>query len=78
MNRKIYNVFKYFLYCILGLIVIKKVEDIIVYFAIFYEKFVHNLPLIWNPIDTVILQNRIILLLLIYIIYKLFFSKKSK
>ncbi|WP_041140345.1 hypothetical protein [Beduini massiliensis] len=78
MNHTIKKIGLYLLTGIISLFLLVRIEGIIIYLTQLYDKFVHHLEYPWMDTSTIIIQNRIIILLIVYFIYRSFFAKNKK
>lgn len=78
MNHIMKKTILYVLIASISLFLLIRIEGILIYLTQFYDKLVHNYVHPWMATDTLILQNRIIILFIVYFIYRSFFSKNKK
>lgn len=78
MNNIMKKTVLYLLGIFISLFLLVRIEGILIYLTQLYDKLVHNHVYLWMAEDTIIIQNRIIILLIIYFIYRSFFAKNKK
>ena len=78
MNHIMKKTALYLLGTFISLFLLVRIEGILIYLTQCYDKLVHNYVYPWMATDTIIIQNRIIILLIVYFIYRSFFAKNKK
>lgn len=78
MNNTIKKAALYLVGALISLFLLVRIEGIMIYLTQLYDKLVYNHVYPWMDTDTIIIQNRIIILLIVYFIYRSFFAKNKK
>lgn len=78
MNNTIKKAALYLVGALISLFLLVRIEGIMIYLTQLYNKLVYNQVYPWMDTDTIIIQNRIIILLIVYFIYRSFFAKNKK